>query len=125
MPTGIYFPGYSEADANPDMGDSAIVETIGLGAFAMAAAPAVVGYVGAGRPSEAASFTRAMAVLMAGAGVLGSSGATQRPEAMVPRKATENAMGSPMTRPTVDPGAPISRPPSSRTITTRRTSPVS
>jgi hypothetical protein len=61
MPAGIYFPGFSEKDANPDMGDSAIVETIGLGAFAMAAAPAVVGYIGAGRASEAAAFTRSMA----------------------------------------------------------------
>jgi hypothetical protein len=67
MPTGIYFPGFSEKDANPDMGDSAIVETIGLGAFAMAAAPAVVGYVGAGRASQAASFTRSMAELTIGA----------------------------------------------------------
>jgi hypothetical protein len=67
MPTGIYFPGFSEQDANPDMGDSAIVETIGLGAFAMAAAPAVVGYVGAGRASQAASFTRSMAELTVGA----------------------------------------------------------
>jgi Protein of unknown function (DUF1116) len=67
MPTGIYFPGFSEKDANPDMGDSAIVETIGLGAFAMAAAPAVVGYVGAGRASQAASFTQAMAELTVGA----------------------------------------------------------
>jgi hypothetical protein len=39
MPVGLYFPGYSARDANPDMGDSAIVETVGLGAFAMAAAP--------------------------------------------------------------------------------------
>jgi hypothetical protein len=61
MPSGIYFPGFSERDANPDMGDSAIVETIGLGAFAMAAAPAVVGYLGAGRASQALAFTRAMA----------------------------------------------------------------
>jgi Protein of unknown function (DUF1116) len=60
MPAGIYFPGFSEKDANPDMGDSAIVETVGLGAFAMAAAPAVVGYIGAGRSSEAAAFTRSM-----------------------------------------------------------------
>ena len=67
MPTGIYFPGFSEKDANPDIGDSAIVETIGLGAFAMAAAPAVVGYVGAGRASQAAGFTRAMAELTIGA----------------------------------------------------------
>jgi hypothetical protein len=67
MPTGIYFPGFSEKDANPDMGDSAIVETIGLGAFAMAAAPAVVGYVGAGRASQAASFTQSMAEITVGA----------------------------------------------------------
>ena len=39
MPNGLYFPGFSEADANPDMGDSAIVETIGLGGFAMARFP--------------------------------------------------------------------------------------
>jgi hypothetical protein len=67
MPVGMYFPGFSERDANPDMGDSAIVETVGLGGFAMAAAPAVVGYVGAGRASEAAAFTRSMAEIAAGA----------------------------------------------------------
>jgi len=60
MPQGLYFPGFSEADANPDMGDSAIMETIGLGAFAMAGAPAVVGFVGAGRASDALAYTRAM-----------------------------------------------------------------
>ncbi len=60
MPEGLYFPGFNETDANPDMGDSTIVETIGLGGFAMAAAPAVAGFVGAGAPSSAANFTRAM-----------------------------------------------------------------
>ena len=60
MPQGLYFPGFSEADANPDMGDSTIVETIGLGGFAMGAAPAVAGFVGAGAPSEARNFTRTM-----------------------------------------------------------------
>jgi hypothetical protein len=60
MPQGLYFPGYSEKDANPDMGDSAIMETIGLGAFAMAAAPAVAGFVGAGSAQDAAGYTRAM-----------------------------------------------------------------
>lgn len=60
MPEGLYFPGYSEKDANPDMGDSAIVETVGLGGFAMGAAPAVAGFVGAGAPSSAGNFTRAM-----------------------------------------------------------------
>jgi hypothetical protein len=61
MPRGLYFPGYSEQDANPDMGDSAIMETMGLGAFAMAGAPAVAGFVGAGGAKEAAAFTQAMA----------------------------------------------------------------
>jgi len=60
MPSGLYFPGYSEEDANPDMGDSAIVETIGLGGFAMAASPAVAGFVGAGSAADAGNFTRAM-----------------------------------------------------------------
>ena len=60
MPVGLYFPGFSAADANPDIGDSAIVETIGLGGFAMAAAPAVVGFVGAGSAADAAVFTQTM-----------------------------------------------------------------
>lgn len=60
MPEGLYFPGFTEADANPDIGDSTIVETIGLGGFAMGAAPAVAGFVGAGAASEAAGFTRTM-----------------------------------------------------------------
>ncbi len=38
LPRGLYFPGFSEADGNLDIGDSAITETGGLGAFAMAAA---------------------------------------------------------------------------------------
>ena len=61
MPDGLYFAGFTAADANPDMGDSTIVETIGLGGFAMAAAPAVAGFVGAGTASEAANYTRNMA----------------------------------------------------------------
>ena len=60
MPHGLYFPGFTEADANPDMGDSTIVETVGLGGFAMAAAPAVVGFVGAGSAAEADGYTRRM-----------------------------------------------------------------
>jgi len=66
MPEGLYFPGFSEADANPDMGDSTIVETIGLGGFAMGAAPAVAGFVGAGAASEAALFTRSMREITCG-----------------------------------------------------------
>lgn len=60
MPEGLYFPGFTEDDANPDIGDSAIVETIGLGGFAMGASPAVAGFVGAGSASEAGNFTRTM-----------------------------------------------------------------
>jgi len=66
MPQGLYFPGYSEADANPDIGDSAILETIGLGAFAMAASPAVVGFVGGGGVADALDYTRAMAEISVG-----------------------------------------------------------
>ena len=66
MPDGLYFPGYTEKDANPDMGDSAIVETIGLGGFAMGAAPAVAGFVGAGAASEAGAFTRRMGEITQG-----------------------------------------------------------
>jgi len=59
VPQGLYFPGYSEADANPDLGDSAITETGGLGAFAMAGAPAIVRFVG-GSPQDAIQFTLEM-----------------------------------------------------------------
>lgn len=61
MPRGLYFPGFSEKDANPDMGDSTIVETIGLGGFAMAASPAVAGFVGAGGAADAVGYTNTMA----------------------------------------------------------------
>jgi hypothetical protein len=66
MPQGLYFPGYSAADANPDIGDSAILEAVGLGAFAMAAAPAVAGFVGAGGFAEALAYTRAMSEIAIG-----------------------------------------------------------
>jgi Protein of unknown function (DUF1116) len=46
MIEGVYFPGFGPEDANPDLGDSAITETIGLGSFSMAGAPAVVEYIG-------------------------------------------------------------------------------
>jgi hypothetical protein len=46
VPKGVWFPGFSEKDANPDLGDSAITETAGYGGFAMAAAPGIVSWVG-------------------------------------------------------------------------------
>ena len=59
MVKGLYFPGFSEGDANPDIGDSAITETCGIGGFAMAAAPAIVQFVG-GEAADALATTRAM-----------------------------------------------------------------
>ena len=56
-PVGLYFPGFGPDDANPDLGDSAIVETIGLGGGAMAASPAVARFVGAGGVAEALAVT--------------------------------------------------------------------
>lgn len=56
---GLYFPGFSEADANPDMGDSTITETAGFGGMAMAGAPAIVKFVG-GVPQDAIDATLEM-----------------------------------------------------------------
>ncbi len=58
-PEGLFFPGFSSADANRDLGDSAITETCGIGAFAMAASPAIVGFVG-GTPEDARKYTEEM-----------------------------------------------------------------
>ena len=66
MVRGLYFPGRSEADANPDIGDSAITETAGFGGFAMAAAPAIVQFVG-GSAEDALAATRAMRRITLGA----------------------------------------------------------
>jgi hypothetical protein len=60
LPSGLYFPGFGADEANPDMGDSAIVETIGLGGCAMAASPAAARFVGAGGMSEALQVTAEM-----------------------------------------------------------------
>ena len=46
VPQGLYLGGYGPDDANPDIGDSAITETAGIGGFAMATAPAIVRLVG-------------------------------------------------------------------------------
>jgi hypothetical protein len=56
---GLLFPGYSAEDANPDIGDSVIAETVGIGGFAMAAAPAIVQFVG-GSAKDAVNFTLKM-----------------------------------------------------------------
>ena len=56
---GLYLPGFSEEDANPDIGDSTITETAGFGGFAMAAAPAIARFVG-GTPQDALEATLEM-----------------------------------------------------------------
>jgi hypothetical protein len=70
---GLYFPGYTIADAAPDLGDSAITETAGLGGFAMAAAPAIVNFVG-GTPADAIANTARMGHI-----TLGRNGALTLP----------------------------------------------
>lgn len=56
---GLYFPGYSKEDANPDIGDSAITETTGIGGMSMAGAPAIVQFVG-GDVEDAFNTTKRM-----------------------------------------------------------------
>ena len=58
-PDGLYFPGFTADDANGDIGDSTITETAGIGAFAMATAPAIVTFIG-GTPEMALNTTLAM-----------------------------------------------------------------
>ena len=65
VPDALFFPGYTRADANPDIGDSAITETNGLGGFAIAAAPAIVQFVG-GSSDDAIRYTRQMYEVTAG-----------------------------------------------------------
>ncbi len=62
---GLYFPGFGEDDANPDIGDSTITETAGYGGCAMAAAPAITQFVG-GTPQMALQSTLDMYEITAG-----------------------------------------------------------
>ena len=55
---GLYLGDYGPDDANPDIGDSAITETAGLGGFAMATAPAIVRLVGGSVPDALATTRR-------------------------------------------------------------------
>ena len=59
IPDGLYFPGFTSEDANADIGDSTITETAGIGAFAMAAAPAIVTFI-SGTPQDAMNATLEM-----------------------------------------------------------------
>ncbi len=56
---GLYLPGFKGDDASPDIGDSVITETAGIGGFTMAGAPAIVKFVG-GSARDAVAFTQQM-----------------------------------------------------------------
>ncbi len=59
VPDALYFTGYTKEDANPDIGDSSITETNGLGGFAIASSPAIVQFVG-GSTKDAVNYTLKM-----------------------------------------------------------------
>lgn len=59
QPDGLYFPGFTADDASGDIGDSTITETAGIGAFAMASAPAIVNFI-SGTPEMAVNTTLSM-----------------------------------------------------------------
>ena len=59
QPDGLYFPGFTAEDASGDIGDSTITETVGIGGFAMASAPAIVAFV-SGTPQDAINATMEM-----------------------------------------------------------------
>lgn len=59
QPDGLYFPGFTADDASGDIGDSTITETAGIGAFAMASAPAIVTFI-SGTPELALNTTLSM-----------------------------------------------------------------
>ncbi|HWF78948.1 MAG TPA: DUF1116 domain-containing protein [Streptosporangiaceae bacterium] len=65
VPEGLFLAGYGRGDANPDIGDSAITETAGLGGFAMAAAPAIVRLVGGTAATALASTARMTEITLA------------------------------------------------------------
>jgi hypothetical protein len=67
MVKGLYFPGFEEEDAAPDLGDSCITETAGVGGFCMAAAPAIVQFVG-GQVSDAINYSTKMYEITVGEG---------------------------------------------------------
>lgn len=65
-PQGLYFTGYDQSQACPDMGDSSITETCGLGGMAMIAAPGVTRFVGAGGFEDALATSEEMAEIVVG-----------------------------------------------------------
>lgn len=65
IPDALYFSGYTHQDAAPDIGDSAITETAGVGGFSMAAAPAIAQFVG-GTSADALAYSQEMSHITLG-----------------------------------------------------------
>lgn len=65
-PEGLFFTGFTQEDANPDIGDSAITETFGVGGMAMIAAPGVTRFVGAGGFGDALATSDEMLEIVHG-----------------------------------------------------------
>ena len=61
----LYYPGQGPDTSAPDIGDSAVLELVGLGGAAAANSPAVAGFLG-GRMADAAAVTAAMQRICAG-----------------------------------------------------------
>ena len=66
LPQGMYFTGYCAEDGNPDIGDSAITETVGVGGMAMVAAPGITRFVGAGGFADAQRISNEMEQICVG-----------------------------------------------------------
>lgn len=61
----VLFEGYSIEDAQPTMGDSFITETVGLGAFAISASPAISSFIGSD-PTRSVDYVAQMRGICAG-----------------------------------------------------------
>lgn len=61
----MYYPDYGPQDSAPDIGDSAILELVGLGGAAAAGSPAVAGFLG-GTMSDAVAVTEEMQTICSG-----------------------------------------------------------
>ncbi|MYA84104.1 MAG: hypothetical protein F4Y12_00805 [Acidimicrobiaceae bacterium] len=64
MQDALYYPDQGPDTSAPDIGDSAVLELVGLGGPAAANSPAVAGFLG-GRMADAAAVTAAMSRICA------------------------------------------------------------
>ncbi|MBE7551171.1 MAG: DUF1116 domain-containing protein [Anaerolineales bacterium] len=65
MDEAVYYTGYSVADAAGDIGDSAIIETCGLGGMAIAGAPTIAAFVGGTLADEIAAVEQLRLITVA------------------------------------------------------------